>query len=149
MSDESSNPTDLEEALSLDLTKYPYLNRPDAIVIAAGDWQYFLVYRLLIDGAIVNVQDEYGCTALMTAVDEQNELLVELLLNYKADPNIPDKDGDTPLDIARYRKNQVLVELLSNNGALGKAGPSAREAIEDFVYDAFTIANLVKTIGKN
>lgn len=148
MSVESSNASDLEYALNLDLAKYSYINESDALVTAASDWQYSLVYRLLIDGANVNVQDECGKTALMVGVDEQNESLVELLLDYKADPNIPDNDGDTPLDIARYRENQLLVELLSNNGATGKSGPSAREAIEDRIYDAFTIANLVKIIGK-
>lgn len=116
----------------------------DALVVAAGDWNYPLVKDLLEKCHDVNYRDELGRTALMAAVEEGNEHIVQLLLANGADPNIADDDGDYPLDIARYRKDNVIIQLLVERASLSKEGPSAKELRDDEIYAGFELANIVK-----
>ncbi len=131
---------------SIDLSKYQYLNEPDAIVTAAICCEYQLIEHLVAQGVDVDTRDGYGRTALMIAVDERNDGLVKFLLNNGADPNAADNDGDSPLDIARYIKDTDIIEILIGFGAIGKDGPSRRELIDDEIYKALDVANAIKFI---
>lgn len=118
----------------------------DALVVAAGSWDYPLVKYLLEQSHDVNYRDERGRTALMAAVEEGNEHIVQLLLINGADPNITDDDGDYPLDVARYQKDTEIIQLLVDRASLSKEGPSAKELRDDEIYASFELANIVKRV---
>ena len=134
----------------LDLSQYPYLDAPDALVIAANDGNGRLVHYLLESGHDINFRDEDGRTALFMAVDETYYALAIFLLERGADPNIPDNEGDTPLDIAKYshlyRHSKVteMVDALIKLGGTCKNGPSARELLDDKIHEGFAHASAMK-----
>jgi len=69
--------------------------------------------RLIKEDIDVNVQDEFGYTALHIAALYGHKDLVEMLLNYGADPTIKDrKMFQIPLDIAREKNFDEIVILL-------------------------------------
>ena len=131
----------------LDLSQYPYLHLPDAIVVAADDCQGRLVQHLLDSGAPIETRDEVGRTALMVAATQGSEYLVSMLLERGADPNALDNDGDAPLDVARYLGYAEISAALLARGATGKNGPSQKELTDDAIYSAFDNANAVKRLG--
>ncbi len=136
----------------LDLTKYLYLDAADAIIIAASDGDGRLVDYLIAAGHDINLRDENGCTALFRSVDETYFSLAIHLLKLGADPNIPNNEGDTPLDIAKYSQlhksnnDSEMVEALVKFGGLCKSGPSARELLDDKIYEGFAQANAIKNL---
>ncbi len=136
----------------LDLSKYPYLGALDALVIAASDGNGRLVDHLLKSGHHINFRDEEGRTALYVAVDETYYGLAIHLLEHGADPNIPDNEGDFPLDIAKYshlyrRSNDTeMVDALVKAGGKCKDGPSAKELLDDKIYDGFAHASAMKNL---
>ena len=136
----------------LDLSRYPYLEAQDALVIAAGCGDGRLVDYLLECGHDINIRDEDGRTGLYAAVDQTFYALAIHLLERGADPNIPDNQGDTPLDIAKYsylykeRGDTEMVDALVKAGGTSKEGPSARELLDDQVHDGFSKASAMKTL---
>jgi ankyrin repeat protein len=130
----------------LNLSQYPYLHLPDAIVVAAHDCQGRLVQHLLESGTSIETRDEEGRTALMAACCEGSEYLISMLLDQGADPSAIDKDGDSPLDVARYLGHADIVAALVAKGAKGKEGPSQKELTDDAIYSAFDHANAVKRL---
>ena len=136
----------------LDLSIYPYLDAPDALVIAASDGNGRLVDHLLKLGHDINFRDDEGRTALYVAVDETYYGLAIDLLENGADPNIPDNEGDFPLDIAKYShlfrrsKDTEMVDALVKAGGKCKDGPSARELLDDNIYDGFAHASAMKNL---
>lgn len=107
---------------------------------------------LLDSGRNINVRDDEGRTALYVAVDSTYYGLAIHLLERGADPNIPDNDGDFPLDIAKYShlyrhsKDSEMVDALTKAGAMCKDGPSARELLDDKIYDGFAHASAMKNL---
>lgn len=76
---------------SVDLNSEPFL-------VQASQYQPLNVIRMLLDyGANIDIQDNFGTTALMKSAGFGKYRLVELLLDRKADPNLQDKDGSTAL----------------------------------------------------
>lgn len=67
---------------------------------------------LLKNGANPNLTDANGITALMYAVQFQNEKMIKLLLDYKADKNSVDKQGKTAFEYATFSKNELIINLL-------------------------------------
>ncbi len=136
----------------LDLSKYPYLDAPDALVIAASDGNWRVVDYLLESGRDINFRDDDGRTALYIAVDETYYGLAIHLLERGADANIPDKEGDFPLDIAKYShlyrhsKDSEMVDALTKVGAKCKDGPSARELLDDKIHEGFAHASAMKNL---
>ena len=64
----------------------------------------------------VNVQNEWGWTALMLAADEGNEKCVELLLKHPGIVvNLQDEDGDTAWDLATNSIRQKFPQLNPNS----------------------------------
>ena len=65
----------------------------------------------------IDEHNYHGKTALIEAVQDQNEELVKLLLVNGANIHKSDNSGDTPLILAIKNHNQELIDLLVNNGA--------------------------------
>lgn len=64
----------------------------------------------------INIQDNNGETALMLAVENENNGMVSLLANNETlDINLQDKLGDSALMIATLLKNDDIVKILLDN----------------------------------
>jgi ankyrin repeat protein len=62
--------------------------------------------------SIVDIQDEYGDTALYRAVEAGDELSVQQLLLKGASPNVPNKAGWNPLHVASANDDIRVVRRL-------------------------------------
>ena len=88
---------------------------PLSIASASG---YTEVVRLLIKAkATVNVQDEDGNSALISASENGHLAVVRLLLGDKADVNARDEDGRSALGFASDAGHKKIVQLLLEAGA--------------------------------
>ena len=74
------------------------------------DCQVRNIKQLLNKGADINYQDESDFTALMLAVDRQNDRVAEYLLNQGADPRLPNKDHEIASELVS--RNSPLYEIL-------------------------------------
>ncbi len=83
------------------------------------DYRNDEIAKLLIQkGANVNARDEFGSTALLSAVYfDNNKEIIELLLNKGADVNAVNKWGNTPLTYASAYSNKEVIEFLIRKGA--------------------------------
>ena len=73
---------------------------------------------LLKQGTVVDAFLEDDATPLYSAVDNQNEPMVQLLLHYKANPNSPRaSDGITPFHLAIKKGLVTIAQHLLNAGA--------------------------------
>lgn len=77
-------------------TRYSQLLLEEA---AKNDTQLKTIKEYLHLGADINYQDANGYTALMIAVDNQNERLAEYLLRQGANPLLSNKYGEKPSDL--------------------------------------------------
>ena len=76
------------------------------------------IFHYLIDnGANVNVQDEFGFTALFISSRKPYKDLVELLLQQGGDVNIPDKYGNTVLLLASVDGDKDMIKIFLQYGA--------------------------------
>ncbi len=95
------------------------------------------LYRILLKaGAVPDLQDEQGCSALHWAVRGNNYAVVKLLLAVGCNPDAADKEGTTPLLLLAARNvqshsclvepdiNPRIVDLLVRNGANVNAADS-------------------------
>lgn len=69
------------------------------------------------NGVDVNLQDQYGSTALILASCYDYEEIVKLLIENGADINLYDDEGNTGLILASCRGHDRIVKLLLKNGA--------------------------------
>ena len=76
-----------------------------------------VVDLLLRRGANVDVQNEIGWNALMSAAFEGNVALVRRLLEWRARTDLQNHNGNTALSIARQRRHIDIVRLLYESGA--------------------------------
>lgn len=97
--------------------------------------------KLLLDkGANVNLQDDFGNTALHFASQNHSLDIARLLLNYKANANIQDNNGNTSLSNAVFYSEgrgemiQLLLEFGGDKYLENNHGVSPIELAE-------TIAN--------
>jgi|Laugresp1bdmlbsn_1035097.scaffolds.fasta_scaffold01108_2 ankyrin repeat protein len=67
---------------------------------------------LLQKGSNPDFTDLNGSTALMFAVQFQNEKMIKLLLTYNADTMCVDKHGNTAFEYAVFSKNELIINLL-------------------------------------
>jgi len=136
-----------DEHIRRNMNQVPaYINDKDAIVSAAWDGNYELVLVLIENGADINIRNEEGETALIAATDQGYQGIMELLLKKSADVNAKNNDGDTALDLARFHGYKSTIELLESHGATGTDGISARQKMEDMMYDDFSTVNAVKLL---
>ena len=75
------------------------------------------VKELLTRGFNVNLQDEYGFTGLMYAVQSGYTQLSRRLISAKPEIDLPNKKGATALMIACDARQKELAELLIKQGA--------------------------------
>ena len=81
---------------------------------AATNEPSVMITQLLIEkGAVVNVQNTDGVTALMIAAREGNRAEVKLLLAHNASTSIVDNDGNKASDYATVSKHLDLSPLLT------------------------------------
>jgi len=123
-----------------------YINAPDALVWAT---HYAVEEEFLFcleRGDDLNVQDEHGRTALHAAAEEGWTNYATILIEQGADIHKSDNGGDTPLDYAVFHEHLGIAELLREHGARDRDGPSARQKLEDLVYEGFASANAVKRL---
>jgi ankyrin repeat protein len=74
--------------------------------------------KLLVKaGANVNIQNYFGRTALMVAVNNCNEIATELLLSANADVNLQSSYGNTALILAVENGNENIIKRLLIAGA--------------------------------
>jgi len=75
------------------------------------------IIYLLDKGANLNLQDNYGNTALIIACHNNNTEIVNLLIENKTNLDLQDNDGWTALIYACYKNNTELVKILIDKGA--------------------------------
>ena len=73
---------------------------------------------LLEKGALINAQDNNGWTALMWAIDQNEQKIAESLIKKEANVNLANKTGETPLMKAASKGLVDLIELLLTNKAI-------------------------------
>ena len=71
------------------------------------------VQTLLDMGVDVNAKDEFGWTALMTAVFHKHKEIANVLIKNGADVNIKNKYGNTALTLATIKGDTKIVALLN------------------------------------
>ena len=78
-----------------------------------------LVQDLIVLGANVNWQDEYGQTLMYMSVYQGYVKITRMLVDAGADVNVQDKNrnGETPLHRATYLENVETVRMLIDAGA--------------------------------
>ena len=62
--------------------------------------------------ANINLQDEIGNTALMNAINNNDNNMVEFLLENGADISIRNQNDEDALDLARENDNQEMLNML-------------------------------------
>lgn len=68
----------------------------------------------LSQGADINIQTEFGDTALHLAIAKGTPEIINLLLEHGAEPELPNQAGYTPIEIARRHKKDDILLLLEN-----------------------------------
>jgi ankyrin repeat protein len=123
-----------------------YINEPDALVWAthyAVDEEF---QHCLSRGDDLNVQDEYGRTALHAAAEEGWTSYASILIERGADIDKTDKEGDTPLDYAVFHEHHEIADLLRRHGAKDRQGKSAKQRLEDTVYEGFASVDAARRL---
>lgn len=101
---------------------------PDTIIDAVTHNDIKLVKKFIKDGTDLNIQDDFGFTALNIAANNNNVKIVKLLIDAGVHIDIPDEDGETALSCAvqnpvekihsRHVENNLeIVKLLIDSGA--------------------------------
>lgn len=87
------------------------------LLFAIGLGQTKAAEFLLSKGALPDIKNNEGSTALMSAVVQKKEKLVKLLIEYKADVNLADRNGLPIVYVISYGGDYDMIELLFNAGA--------------------------------
>ena len=85
----------------------------DAVCSASID----TVELLINNGADVDAKDDYGCTALMYAIENGNHVIAKMLVNKSIYIDIQNNYKETPLIIATIEGQKELVVYLLDRGA--------------------------------
>lgn len=84
----------------------------------------------VIYGAMIDVPNKFGWTALHSAVDGLRYGSVSVLLHYNANMNAPDTFGNTPLHVAaRHQDGRLVGMLLSAGVDIGAVNGRGRTAL--------------------
>lgn len=90
----------------------PNNNTPLLCAINAGNDR--AVHSLIDKGAIINVCDDMGYSALHLAVADGNVKITKLLLKKGADKTAVDKHGNTAYKLAVVFRNNTIIKLFSS-----------------------------------
>jgi ankyrin repeat protein len=71
------------------------------------------IKKFIADGEDINMQDQFGKTALMFASFYNKPEIVKLLVEAGANLDIQDQWGRTALDCAKEGNNKEIIELLT------------------------------------
>ncbi|XP_064496501.1 ankyrin repeat domain-containing protein 7-like [Pseudopipra pipra] len=85
--------------------------------LASANGHADVVRYLLRKNSQPNLADSFKRTALMKAVQQEQEECVAVLLEHGADPNLADADGNTALHLAVLSKNTAVAGLLLEHHA--------------------------------
>lgn len=121
------------------------------LIIATHDQDLTLVKKLLQqEELMLDHQDKNGDTALLIAVEKNNEQITELLLEIGADPNICNKWGYSPLYLAINNNNKKIIKLLLTHKALVETINNALEinASAEYTFDLVKRLNVEKEVKK-
>ena len=88
-------------------------------MIAVNDIDFAALKALLAEGALPNLQNDKGETALMLAAGIGNKSMVEMLLAAGADVQLRDSCGETALAHAIKTEHPEVADLLRSYGAKG------------------------------
>ncbi|XP_027487730.1 ankyrin repeat domain-containing protein 26-like [Corapipo altera] len=89
--------------------------------LASANGHADVVRYLLRKNSQPNLADNFKKTALMKAVQQEQEECVAILLEHGADPNLADADGNTALHLAVLSKNTAVAGLLLEHHAKSDA----------------------------
>lgn len=90
------------------------IGEENALTFAAHYGNYNAVKYLLDEGYFdVNVQDNAGDTALISATTNNHAEIVIMLLEYNADISLTDSNGKTASDIAKEKNYEQIFDLLN------------------------------------
>ncbi|XP_027766117.1 ankyrin repeat domain-containing protein 16-like, partial [Empidonax traillii] len=89
--------------------------------LAAANGHADVVRYLMRKNSQPNLADSFKRTALMKAVQQEQEECVAVLLEHGADPNLADADGNTALHLAVLSKNTAVAGLLLQHNAKSDA----------------------------
>lgn len=78
-----------------------------------GNDEINIVETLLKYGADMDIQDEYGETALMKSIECNNIIIVETLLKYGANMELKDNEGDDIIDFV-HNETCEIVKFIQN-----------------------------------
>jgi ankyrin repeat protein len=84
---------------------------------AAQNGNLDLIKRMIKDGIDINIQDEYGWTALQLASRKGHLDVVKFLIEYGADLNAQNDDGWTALHLASLNRCLDIVKVLIEAGS--------------------------------
>ena len=93
------------------------INSKDTLSSALINKEIQIIKWLIKNGADVNAKNNYGDTALITAIEKNNTTALKLLLNKGADINLKGSFGETALITAIEKNNTTALKLLLNKGA--------------------------------
>ncbi|XP_032530332.1 ankyrin repeat domain-containing protein 26-like [Chiroxiphia lanceolata] len=102
------------------------IDRPDQemqtpLHLASANGHADVVRYLLRKNSQPNLADNFKRTALMKAVQQEQEECAAVLLEHGADPNLADADGNTALHLAVLSKNTAVAGLLLEHHAKSDA----------------------------
>lgn len=105
------------------------------LMYAASEGLAPVVTQLINHGAIVDIQNHYGETALMNALYHHEPEVAAILLTRGANPNATSNRGDTPVMLAAQSGDTIslarLIQLGAAVNATNKVGLSALAAAAD------------------
>lgn len=84
---------------------------------------------LLMHGAVTEIENDDGCTALSLAIEDSWTTMVDLICRF-ADVNFVNKHGDTPMALANYYDDEEIIKILRKHGANETDKPARIEVIE-------------------
>jgi len=79
-----------------------------------------IIRCLVRGGSYIEARDHNGCTALMFAVANGDDISARILLEANANVNLKDYEGHSPLDYAVNFNHEDVTQLLRSHGAEGE-----------------------------
>jgi len=83
-----------------------------ALILAARHNEVEVARTLLVNGAQVNQQNQYGDTSIMWAARNSNLIMTKLLLEHGADPRLEDNRGRNSMHWVRDKNSAEMISLL-------------------------------------
>ena len=91
------------------------------------------VQELIAQGVDLNVQDEYGYTALIWTASYSNPDIAKVLLDAGADKTIQDYNGHDALYWATYYGCQAIIDLLTDEPIKARALPKREKIVKPII----------------